>query len=310
MADKPPLISVIIPHLNQQEPLRRCLQSLLAQSCPRELFEVVVVDNGSILLPSDITDSFAGVRLECESLSGPGPARNRGVTGSRGEILAFIDADCTAGDAWLAAIAGRFVSARERLILGGDVKIAIEDRGRLTMLEAYESVFAYRQREYIEKRGFSGTGNLAVRRRDFDAIGPFAGIDVAEDREWGRRARSAGYDIVYVPEMIVYHPARSGFEGLFEKWDRHVRHDFRDWRDAGRNRGAWVGLAGAVALSPLIHVVQILKSTRISGFRARLLAMAALVRIRFYRAGRMLRLVTSAQPEVQAASWNRSSGSN
>ena len=38
-----------------------------------------------------------------------------------------------------------------------------------------------------------GTGNLAMFRRDFEAIGPFAGIDVAEDMEWGQRARAAGF---------------------------------------------------------------------------------------------------------------------
>ncbi len=310
MAAKPPLISVVIPHLNQQKSLRRCLRSLMAQTCPRNLFEVVVVDNGSIEPPTEVTGAFDGVRLEHEPSRGPGPARNLGVAVSRGEILAFIDADCTAEKSWLAAIAERFESAREGLILGGDVGIAIEDPQRLTMLEAYECVFAYRQQEYIEKHGFSGTGNLAVRRRDFHAIGPFAGIDQAEDREWGRRARSIGYDIVYVPGMIVYHPARTAFDGLYEKWDRHVLHDFNDWRDAGRGKAAWVRLAGAVALSPVIHAGRILKSSRISGVRARLLAVAALVRIRFYRAGAMLRLVTGESPDAQATSWNRPSGSN
>jgi len=73
-------------------------------------------------------------------------------------------------------------------VVGGDVRIAVANPRRLTHLEAYESIFAYRQQEYIETMGFSGTGNLAVGREDFERIGPFAGIEVAEDRDWGRRA--------------------------------------------------------------------------------------------------------------------------
>ena len=82
----------------------------------------------------------------------------------------------------------------------------------ITALEAYESVFAYRFKLYIEEHGFSGTGNLVVRRADFKTIGPFRGIEVAEDIDWGQRARAAGYTFVYVPEMIVFHPARESIQ--------------------------------------------------------------------------------------------------
>ena len=150
-------------------------------------------------------------------MPGPGPARNRGVAKSSGEILAFTDADCTVDEGWLAAIVARLQNPQAKRILGGDVRIAVKDSKRLTQLEAYESIFQYRQEEYIRKFRFSGTGNLAVRRADFDNIGPFAGIDISEDRDWGRRAIALGYTIEYVPEMIVYHPARTAFQrGLRE----------------------------------------------------------------------------------------------
>ena len=105
MTASQPVISVVIPHLNQTESLRRCLQSLERQSYPRELFDVIVVDNGSKVLPSTIVGEYRNVSLEQEVRPGPGPARNRGVATSRGKILAFIDADCIAGEGWLASIA-------------------------------------------------------------------------------------------------------------------------------------------------------------------------------------------------------------
>ena len=77
-------------------------------------------------------------------------------------------------------------------ILGGDVQIWREAKTKITALEAYEAIFAYRFQLYIERHGFSGTGNLIVRRSDFEKIGPFAGIQVAEDMDWGARpARQA-----------------------------------------------------------------------------------------------------------------------
>lgn len=308
MNDLSPFISVIIPYLNQRRTLDRCLWSLNRQSYPRSRFEIIVVDNGSREGPEDAVASVGLARLERERTPGPGPARNKGVSVANGEILAFIDADCVAEENWLASISTRLDGAPAKTILGGDVRIALCSPGRLSILEAYESVFAYRQKEYIEMLGFSGTGNLAMRREDFEAVGPFGGLDVAEDRDWGRRAIALGYSITYVPTMVVYHPSRRSFRELFEKWDRHVAHDRMEWETAGRSRTAWIIRACAVAASPLIDVYAVLASKRLSGSRARLLALMALVGVRLYRSARMLKLAFVADGIVENMSWNRGQG--
>ncbi|TGP21566.1 glycosyltransferase family A protein, partial [Mesorhizobium sp. M1D.F.Ca.ET.234.01.1.1] len=48
------MITVIIPHLDQQEMLGRCLASLQAQRPPQQKVEIIVVDNGSRQIPSDL----------------------------------------------------------------------------------------------------------------------------------------------------------------------------------------------------------------------------------------------------------------
>lgn len=303
--DGVPFISVVVPHLNQAALLPRCLRSLAAQSYPRERVEVTVVDNGSTEMPHDIVERFPGVRLARETTPGPGPARNRGVALSRGDILAFIDADCLADRDWLTVIARHLTAGGADTILGGDVRIAYGDPERPTTLEAYESVFAYRQREYIEKHGFSGTGNLALRRKEFEAIGPFAGIEVAEDRDWGRRAIAKGYRIVYVPAMKVFHPARRSFAEIFAKWDRHISHDYQDWNRDGRRRLGWLARSLAVALSPLADIRRIIASDRISGVEPRLRAAFALTTIRLYRARRMIRQLNHSRVTETCPSWNQ-----
>lgn len=300
-----PLISVIIPHLNQPDRLERCLLALAEQRKGAPPFEILVVDNGSDSPPAAICERFEGVRLETESIPGPGPARNRGVGLSDGPILAFIDADCVPGPGWVAAIFRRLDGDGPDRIIGGDVRILRADPSAPTVLEAYESVYAYRQREYIARQGFSGTGNLAVRRRDFEAIGPFAGISVSEDRDWGRRARKLGIPITYAPEMIVYHPARETFADLFAKWDRHIAHDFQDYVERPWGRIRWLGYAAAVAVSPLVEIARIARSDRLSDWRERRLALSGLVRIRSYRFGRMVSLLISGDPAASSASWNR-----
>lgn len=300
-----PTISVIIPHLNQPEHLSRCLASLKNQTevnCP---VEIIVVDNGSKTMPVDLCNHFANVRLDQASEPGPGPARNRGIEISKGDILAFIDADCLADPNWIKAIHTVFENDQKIQVVGGDVRIAYKNADRLTMLEAYESIYAYRQKMYIEQKNFSGTGNLAMRRQVHEDVGKFAGIAIAEDRDWGQRATRKGYQIRYLSEMIVFHPARTSLADLYKKWDRHISHDFAEQAQGVSGRIRWLALTLAMGLSPGAEVFRIAKSTRVKFFGDRVLAAMCLVRIRLYRMVKMLSLVFASKTSRGSAAWNR-----
>ncbi|MCI4677057.1 glycosyltransferase [Rhodoblastus acidophilus] len=294
------MISVIIPHLNQPEGLEHCLASLDAQTLDPGLFEVIVVDNGSRALPVEVIARHPNARLLQESRPGPGPARNRGAAEARGDVFAFIDADCRADPNWLRSIQAALAVSGPGVVLGGDVRIW-RSGARLNAIEAYESVFAYRFKLYIEKHGYAGTGNLAAWRSDFHAVGPFDGIEVAEDMEWGRRARAAGLHFRYIPEMVVYHPARGSLEELYVKWDRQILHYRRMAEGEPHWRLRWTGRALLVLASPIAAAFTVLASDRISGLSARWRAIAVMTAVRSHRAATMLSLLRGER----AMAWNR-----
>lgn len=296
--------SIIIPHLNQVGSLHRCLASIMAQGWPPDRFEVIVVDNGSSVPLDAVQRTWPGVRFLREPQPGPGLARNRGVAESSGDLLLFIDADCRAGIGWIDAAVAALLAEPRRGVVGGDVRIDVVDPNRLTALEAYEAVFAYQQRDYIERQRFSGTGNLAMWREVHDAVGPFVGLAFAEDREWGQRATQAGYTIRYVPGMVIYHPARTTFEQLKAKWRRHIAHDWNAHVEAGRSSLAWYAVALAMIASILVHSLRIVGSPRLSGLIPRLKAIGLLARIRLFRCAEMFRLSRTGDAEG-ALSWNR-----
>ncbi len=300
------MISVIIPHFNQPDLLARCLASVTSQDAAGHAVEVLVVDNGSARMPEDVVARFPAVRLARETTPGPGPARNRGVALAHGEILAFIDADCVAGAGWLAAIAGRFDADPRAMILGGDVQILHADPGHPTMIEAYEAEFGYRMEHYIRTQNFTGTGNLATRRAVFDDVGGFAGIDVAEDRDWGKRAFALGYQTQWEPLMLAYHPARGSFAELARKWDRHTAHDFETILARRFGRLRWIIRTALMAASPVAGVLRVVGSRRIpGGLRGRLMALAVLARIRLYRARLMVPLIFARDASRLSARWRK-----
>jgi GT2 family glycosyltransferase len=298
-------ISVIVPHLNQPGLLRGLLASLFAQGLEPERFEVIVVDNGSRALPRAEVAAFPVVHLVEEPAPGPGPARNRGAGLARGPLLAFTDSDCTAAPGWLDAILARFAADADLAVLGGDIRMTVASPGDPSPAEAFECVYAYDQRDYIERLGFSVTANLAMRQAVFAAVGPFGGIDVAEDTDWCARARSQGFAVRYAPEMLVLHPARRSMAELRAKWDRVTGH-----RYAGRRRGAAgdarrAATALATALSVPAELPRIQSTDRLDSPRARARAFRGLAAIRLYRAQRMLAMLVSPAARGGNLQWNR-----
>ena len=299
-----PRISVVIPHLNQVAALEACLVSVEHQDIGDGAFEIIVVDNGSNVSLAAVQAAHPAVHFLCEPLPGPGLARNRGVLAAIAPVLAFIDADCRAETGWLAAALAAVEPDPANRVVGGDVRVPFVDIRRISAIEAYEAVFSYRQRLHIETQLYSGTGNLAMGRAVFDAVGPFGGIDTAEDMDWGLRAHALGFVTRYVPGMVIYHPARPDFAALATKWRRHIRHAWNDYRHAGRARWRWQLRAAVVLLSVAVHALKMLTSERVPGFANRLRGVSMLIRTRWFRFGEMLR-VAHAPAESGALFWNR-----
>ena len=303
-ADAPPRVSVIIPHLNTPDALDRCLASVCDQSLDQGTAEIIVVDNGSTVSFAAVAARYPRVRFLAEPTPGPGPARNTGVAVARANILAFIDADCRAAPGWLQAGVAAVEAAPGRAVVGGDIRIDFVDPARLQPIEAYEAVFGFRQKMYIDTRQFSVTANLAMDRAVHTAVGPFAGIDKAEDLDWGKRAHALGYNTRYMPAMRIYHPARPDFAALERKWQRHIRHE---WNVHGKGIAGtlwWQLRALALLASVPVETTRLFWSDRIAGLGNRVAGIGTLARIRWFRCTEMLR-VMRATDNGSSDVWNR-----
>ncbi len=300
-----PRLTVVIPHLNEPEDLGRCLQSLDAQRRDLIPFEVIVVDNGSGQSPYTVCSNFQNIRLEFESTPGPGPARNRGAILARAGIVAFIDADCIADTEWVRGIVEYFDQNKDVDIIAGDIAILRNGVRGVSAVEAYESVFSYRVHLFVQRDHYAATGNMAVRTEVFRKVGPFGGITIAEDRDWGRRATAMGFRLSHVPGIRIFTPPCKTFDELARRWDRAIAHDFQDFHLKGGGILRWALRSAFVAISPVISIQEIIRSNMISGLQERFLAISCLVRIRLYRARRMLALPFRLDPLALATSWNR-----
>lgn len=88
-------ISVIIPVYNSEKYVRRCINSVIAQTYQN--WEMILVDDGSVDNSLAILQEYANkdirIKVVHQDNAGPGIARNTGITCATGEYIVFIDSD-------------------------------------------------------------------------------------------------------------------------------------------------------------------------------------------------------------------------
>lgn len=88
-----PLVSIVTPSFNSGPFLRECIESVIAQDYPR--IEYIVMDGASTDETPAILARYRDriARVHSAPDFGQGQAINRGLSGSNGEIVAFLNAD-------------------------------------------------------------------------------------------------------------------------------------------------------------------------------------------------------------------------
>jgi glycosyltransferase involved in cell wall biosynthesis len=222
-----PFASVIVPVRNGERTIGDCVASLVNLDYPADRREILVVDNGSTDRTAQIVKGHS-VRYLREEQRGASRARNRGIAESRGDIIAFTDADCVVTRGWLAEL----VSAFEDSDVGGVAGEILAFPPR-TPAERYAARIGHLSPRHYLRRPifpFAVTANLAFRRGVFDRIGPFdpglprggEGTDFCTTF-----FRHTDLRLALALDAVILHRHRTTARGLFEQqWSYGRGHAF------------------------------------------------------------------------------------
>lgn len=170
-----PRISLVIPAHNEEKYLPRLLDSVDAARARYEAsggaLEVVVADNVSTDATADVA-AERGCRVVPAEIRCIGAVRNAGARTSRGEIVAFVDADARIHPQTFVAIDEVMRSER---VVGGATGVTLE-RWSLGIALTYATMIPL-----VWLTGFD-TGVVFCRRTDFEAVNGYdESRRVAED---------------------------------------------------------------------------------------------------------------------------------
>ena len=244
--------TVVIPNLHSPT-IDRTLASLEAQSLDPELFEIIVVGMDRFGLVQ------RGGRVHFDASDrplSPAEARNRGAAQSRGELIAFIDADCEAREDWLAVLDARLRDPEVAVVGGGvefDTRSYWKLADNLSMFYEYLSLHAQGERSQLPSL------NLAIRRCAFEEVGGFDERyprPAGEDSDLTIRLRQRGYSLKFEPRAVVFHnPTRKNVFDLLRHGYYQGKYSTKvDGRYAGKEglRGIFRTRPGLVLFSPLL----------------------------------------------------------
>ena len=211
-------VSVIIPVFNDCDRLALCLHALEQQAYPKELYEVIVVNNDSDEDIERVTGQFKQVLTVFEGRRGSYVARNKGISVAKGEIFAFTDSDCIPGENWLATGIKHLLSVPDCGLVAGRIQFFFKDPCRPTSGEIFDSMTNLQQEKYVKENNFGATANLFTFKKIFEDVGLFnADLKSGGDVEWGLRVSARGYTLLYAEDSYVAHPARYSLRQLTKK---------------------------------------------------------------------------------------------
>lgn len=198
-----PRVSVITPVYNGARTIARAIESVLAQSF-RD-FEMIVVDDGSTDGTLEILERFGeSIALLKQAHLQQAIARNLAVKASRGDYLAFLDAD----DSWLPDKLARCVEVLERdpqPVMVYSNMIAVGSDGADLAVEMIPPPVAHAPSmdELLTRLWPIVPSAVVLRREVFDRIGGFSpAVAGCEDIFFWLVAREEG-EFQYLPDKLA-----------------------------------------------------------------------------------------------------------
>ncbi|WP_029034655.1 glycosyltransferase [Salinimicrobium terrae] len=205
--------SFVIPVFNRPNEIRELLQSMQELDFDGP-FEVVIVEDGSIISSEEVVQDFSrslNISYFKKSNSGPGDSRNFGMRKAAGNYFLVLDSDVLLPPQYLAEVDKEL---RKRFVncFGGP------DAAHESFSDLQKAI-NYAMTSFLTTGGIRGgkkrvsdfqprSFNMGLSKEAFLESGGFGRIHPGEDPDLALRLQKKGFSTRLFPEAFVYHKRR------------------------------------------------------------------------------------------------------
>jgi glycosyltransferase involved in cell wall biosynthesis len=226
MTNSGPFVSVIVPCMNEEKFIGRCLDSLIIGDYPSDRMEILVVDGGStdrtLTILNSYSERWKNLRVLPNPRSVTPAGLNIGVRAARGELLIRIDAHCEVATNYVRRCVDISLASGADNV-GGIMKTLPQNEGVLAeaIVECLSHRFGVGGSRFrtgtLQQTEVDTVFGGCYRRDVFKRIGYWnEAIQRSQDMEFNKRLRRAGGRIILDPEIICYYYARSDFKSFMK----------------------------------------------------------------------------------------------
>lgn len=205
-------ISVLVPARNEEDNIAACVESLARQLYPKDLYEVIVIDDHSTDRTWEILQDlyYPDLAKTCLRLSEEGVIKahkkfaiETGIRCATGDLIVTTDADCLFDPEWLSTLAAfyeetgaKFIAAPVRIGGERDSFLSIFQTLDFLTLQGITGAAVYRR-----FHSMCNGANLAYEKKAFYEVEGFRGID----------AIPSGDDMLLMHKIYLKYPERVFF---------------------------------------------------------------------------------------------------
>ena len=202
-------VTILIAARDEEENIRATIEDLLAQDYPRELTEIIIVDDHSTDNTAAIISSYADrgvqlMQLQADQVlnSYKKKAIAEAIRRSTGDLMVATDADCRMGPKWLSSVVSYF-ETEDKVMISSPVTY-FEEKTLFEQMQTLEFSFLIGIGASFIGNSRASTcngANLAYRKDVFYEVGGFTGIDDL----------ASGDDELLLQKVALRYPGRIGF---------------------------------------------------------------------------------------------------
>jgi len=211
-----PFCSIVMVNFNGIKYLRAFFNSILALNYPKNMIEIIMVDNGSADKSIEFVNNNYPEVIVITNINNFSKALNIVVDKSKGDFIAFLNNDMEVDKRWLIELIEMVQKYPEAGCIGG--KILFHDKKTINSV-GHEKIGAY----YFQDKGFQEKdlgqydrlrevdgicgGAILWRRECLDNIGPFdEDYEMYfEDVDMAYRCKEKNWRMYYTPKSVAYH---------------------------------------------------------------------------------------------------------